>query len=282
MHTAPTTLPGTRPLPAPPAPHPAADRLRSIGLAGLGIAAATSLLAAGWHSSTPPSAATLDTFMDEHYGRYDSTRRAWPGPTPAGRPSDARPCAVRPGTGPAPWLVAVCSTPRSGGSQAEAARLDLYQLRPAGRRWQVMASRLALATGAFGEPGQITIVQLGEGWFGFAVQEHAVGQGQSLGTLRLHAPTRGDITTVLALHTDYDNEGTGACDTEARQPAMPACRRIERRWTIEPAAGAGDWTIRIDDTRQLGAKASQATHRLRFDAALGRYPLPPSLPAWLG
>jgi hypothetical protein len=171
------------------------------------------------------------------------------------------------------FLVAVCHQRKDGAAHAEGGLIDLLVARHEGGTWHIEQRRDGLESGAFGYPGDVSIVQLGDQWFGFAIEASYTGQGQTMRSLRLLAPVSDAFEELLSLQIAYDNEGTGACDADAKPP-LPPCRRIERRWRIDPTPGELQWPIVLEIEADEGGRVTEQQHRLTYDAAAQRYPLP--------
>ncbi len=252
----------------------------------LSCAAATLLVraeAAPAASAALAPAAELQPFLQQHYGVYDPRRQAWPGRSAeAGPPRRYTVCADRLLPGGTQRLLAVCGAIEGAAAHVDSAKLDLYLLKRQDGQWQPEQQLTGLDSGNFGEPGEVRTLQLGAHWYGFAMLDGYTGQGQTLDSLHVYAPTPRGLAEVLALNTGYENSGLPEC--EDGKPRAATCRQIERRWSLDasqPAAAA--YPLRIDETQQLGAsrKLRRQQHTLNFDAASGRYGLPAALKPWL-
>ncbi len=260
----------------------AAASLLSCAAAALSLRAEAAPAASAAGAAITP-AAELRPFLQQHYGAYDARRQAWPGrAADAGPPRRYTVCADRLLPGGTQRLLAVCGAIEGAAAHVESARLDLYQLRQQAGQWQIELQLTGLETGNFGEPGELRTLQLGAGWYGFAVLDGYTGQGQTIDSLHLYAPTKRGLAEVLALNVGYENSGLP--EGEDGKPRAATCRQIERRWRLDasqPAAAA--YPLRIDETQQIGAarQPRHLQHALTFDATAGRYRLPPTLQPWL-
>jgi hypothetical protein len=174
-----------------------------------------------------------------------------------------------------------------------------------GNRWQLIGPRQAVYwTGSNGDAGSVTLVQLGEGAQGIAIESSALGQGQTESWLSLHEVGRDSVRTRLGqlwIHSDqigaYGScqervEVLNAADEVLQEPedeTLPmGCRDVHAEWQLKAKPeGRHELHIRFrvttsektDETPPYRLRESEELVILRdagkgYDLVSGKSPLP--------
>lgn len=197
---------------------------------------------------------------------------ARPAPTdaPLARVKDA--CASKDVTlrGEPHRLLAMCTRSARESAPNDPGRIDLYLLKRDAEGWQPVAQKLGLESGQMGQPGEVSVLQLGPHLYGFEISETSVSQGYLLGGTRLYVPREAGFQVALDYTSTVRNTGTHEC-----AHATPAvCSDFSRRLKIDVREGAAAYPLRITSLGHFRGEPVSATHVLSFDAKRSQYRLP--------
>lgn len=220
-----------------------------------------------------PTKRDIAEFMASRYGDYDSKEQAWR--------EDAKgavllfsPCAQqRVGIeGARHILLAACGRNRSN-SHVDSGRADFYLLEKTPSALVVAASAEGEMTGSWGDPGTVTIVQLGKGFYGFQLEVSDMHFGRSYTQLSLHAPRNSRIVPVLKLQSFADSN---PCTATPELSAGKACTDVRRSLLVDtrqPELPAYPIVVK-ERGHYDGDKLLNHDYPLHFDSKHWRYPLP--------
>lgn len=197
---------------------------------------------------------------------------ARPAPTdaPLARVKDA--CASKDVTlrGEPHRLLAMCTRSARESAPNDPGRIDLYLLKRDAEGWQPVAQKLGLESGQMGQPGEVSVLQLGPQLYGFEISETSVSQGYLLGGTRLYVPREAGFQVALDYTSTVRNTGTHEC-----AHATPAvCSDFSRRLKIDVREGVTAYPLRITSLGHFRGEPVSATHVLSFDAKRSQYRLP--------
>ena len=229
--------------------------------------ALTAMLAACGPAPTPPPAAPppdpLATFLRATYGPDASPRGAWP-ETIAEEAFTSGVCLDET-HGTQRW-IAVCSQ-AADDSHATEGRVALYVVAAYGAR---VAGIRDLATGSHGNAGSVALLPLGAKRNAFVVEGGGVFQGVAVARQSLWVPRDGTLVEVAELNATYDN--SGACGDDCDDAVA-----LDFTVTAAPAAGDAWPDLQVREGGRECGNDVDRTHRLAYDAATGRYAVPPAL-----
>jgi hypothetical protein len=130
--------------------------------------------------------------------------------------------------------------------------------------------------GSDGQPGTVTLVRLGRERGGFVVEETWVGQGFVFGTRSILEFRDGALRTLATVRSGISN--TGAMDCVDASDCSDAGFELEFAQSLDDSAPAADaYPLLVHETGHECGAAVDRRHRLEFDAASARYPVPGTL-----
>jgi hypothetical protein len=173
------------------------------------------------------------------------------------------------------YLLAVCGQPQGGG-HASPGLVDFHLLEPTPTGFHPIAVARGQEFGSDGDPGTITLVQLGRQRAGFLVEEAWTGQGYVFGTRTVTEFRDGTLHKIATVRSAMSNAGAVDCtNATACANAGFELAFAQSFDTSEPYADA--YPLLVHETgRECGA-AVDRRHRLPFDAGAGRYTVPDAL-----
>ncbi|MBL0729175.1 hypothetical protein [Piscinibacter sp. HJYY11] len=167
-------------------------------------------------------------------------------------------------------LLAMCTRSARESASNDPGRIDLYLLKRDAEGWQPVAQKLGLESGRMGQPGEVSVLQLGPSLYGFEISETSVSQGYLLGGTRLYVPRETGFQVALDVTSTVRNTGTHEC-----AHATPAvCSDFSRRLKVEVREGVAAYPLRITSLGHFRGEPVSATHVLSFDAKRAQYRLP--------
>lgn len=167
-------------------------------------------------------------------------------------------------------LLAVCHRAVRETALNDPATVDLYVLRREGSAWQTVAQRLGIESGRAGQPGEVSVLQLGPSFYGFEFNDTWVTQGYLLGGSRLYVPRGDGFQPALEYTTSVKNSGARECIE-----ATSACSDFSRRLQADPQQlNAGAYALRITSRGSFRGEPVSASHVLSYDARRAQYRLP--------
>jgi hypothetical protein len=179
-----------------------------------------------------------------------------------------------PGDDRARRLLAVCGTPADAG-HATPGLVDFHVVEPTGAGWHTVDIARDQEFGSSGNPGVVTLAHLGRARAGFVVESGATGQGWVIGTRTLLEFRGGTLATLAVVRSELDNEGVG-CDPGPDCAAQAVALTFDLGFdAANPTADA--YPLLVHEHGSECGETVERRHRLEFDAALGRYPVPPAL-----
>lgn len=167
-------------------------------------------------------------------------------------------------------LLATCTRSARPSAPNDAGRIDLFLMRRDAEGWQPVAQTLGLESGQMGQPGEVSVLQLGPNLYGFEIGETSVSQGYLLGGTRLYVPRDAGFQVALDYTSSVRNIGSHEC-----AHATPAvCSDFSRRLKVEVREGSAAYPLRITSLGHFRGVAVSATHVLSYDAKRAQYRLP--------
>jgi hypothetical protein len=251
-------------------------------VAGVLIVVVVATALAVWMLRPRPGYYTdLPTFMSERYGLYDAQEKVWTVPLPSGeKAEDAtafRICSqqtVRSGDREK-ILLAVCGEDPAGG-HAQPGSIDFFVLEKAGRDLHLLAASQDNASGSFGVPGKVAVLQLGRAFYGFRVDEVWSGQGYTFGTTFLYVPHEQTFRQALALRSLIDSTGTLGCEEDSEGEGE--CTAFERTLTVDDSQPqAAVWPLVVSESGFRDRRDMNAVYRIGFDKQRWLYEVPESI-----
>lgn len=138
-------------------------------------------------------------------------------------------------------------------------------------------SRTGVLSGGFGQPGNVGVLQLGPGAWGFSLVEAFSGQGETIETTTWFKAAPDGISEILGLESESDNAG-GECAFDSS-----VCVRMVREATLDSAGGrtvSGLYSVVLADSSFRAGKLATRLSRLVWVDSSGSWavPDPPGLP----
>lgn len=173
------------------------------------------------------------------------------------------------------YLLAVCGEWLAGG-HASPGLIDFHLLEPTNEGFRPTAVARDQGFGSDGHPGTVTLVRLGRERGGFLVEEAWVGQGHVFGTRSITEFRDGALRTLAAVRSGIANSGAMECFDGPGCGAAGFAVRFAQ--TLDDSAPTADaYPLLVHETGRECGSAVDRHHRLAFDAASARYPVPDAL-----